>query len=278
MKKWLKKYYRNIILSLVFLAGLAVFTYPLYQNSLSQIYDQYLIRQYQKESEHKNKEELAELRAEYEQRNAEMREQNALPADEIEELANVEVEDQPIDFFEEHTLAILTIPAIKAEMPVFDVGSDAFLSKGAARLNGSSMPVGGESTHSVIMAHRGLPEAELFSKLPDLKEGDLFFIDIAGEKLAYEVDQIKIVEPTEIEDLLIVEGKDYVTLLSCTPYMVNSHRILVRGERTDYIEDKHDVLQAGISNYKWLVTVGTFVGIAVAVALGIWWINRRKKA
>ena len=273
--KWVKKNYRNILLSLTFLIGLAVFTYPLYQNSLSQIYDQYLIRQFQKESAKKNVTELADLKAEYEKQNAEMREQNVIPADEIVALGDVEVEEQPVDFFEEHTLAILTIPSIKGEMPVFDTGTDAFLNNGAALLNGSSLPVGGEGTHAVIMAHRGMPEAELFSKLPDMVEGDLFFIEIAGEKLAYEVDQIKIIEPTEIEDLLVVDGKDYVTLLTCTPYMVNSHRLIVRGERIDYLEE-HDVLQAGIGNYKWLIIAATFLGIIIAVTVGIWWINRRR--
>lgn len=274
MSKWLRKYYRNILLSLTFLVGLAVFTYPLYQNSLSQMYDQYLIRQFQKESAERSKNELAKLKQEYEQKNIEMRDQNVLPSDEIVALENIEVENQPLSFFEKHTLAILTIPAINAEMPIFDTGTDAFLNKGAALLNGSSLPIGGPSTHAVIMAHRGMPEAELFSKLPSLVEGDLFFIEIAGEKLAYKIDQIKIVEPDTIDDLLIVEDEDYVTLLTCTPYMVNSHRLLVRGERTEYL-DEHEVLQSGISNYKWLIIIATFLGIVIAVAGGIWWINRK---
>lgn len=278
--QWMKRHYKNILLSVLFLVGLGIFTYPLYQNSLSQVYDQYLIRQFQKESAKKNASELAALKAEMEERNEQMRAENVIPSDDTELLTETsaeEVVEKLLDFFEEHTLAVLTIPAIKAEMPVFDTGTDAFLSRGAAVLNGSSLPVGGESTHSVIMAHRGLPEAELFSKLPNLKEGDLFFIEIAGEKLAYQVDQIKIIQPTDIEDLMVVEGKDYVTLMTCTPYMVNSHRYLVRGERIPY-EEEHETLRAGISTYKWVMVVLTFVGIALAVAVSIWWINKKKKA
>ncbi|EGP5056545.1 class C sortase [Enterococcus faecium] len=101
-------------------------------------------------------------------------------------------------------------------------------------LEGTSYPTGGENTHAVISSHRGLPQAKLFTDLPKLTLGDSFYIEINGRTLAYQVDQIKTVEPTDTKDLRIEKGQDFVTLLTCTPYMVNSHRLLVRGHRVPY--------------------------------------------
>lgn len=180
------------------------------------------------------------------------------------------------DYFVKHTLGVLTIPAINGEMPIYDQGTEAFLSKGASLLIGSSLPVGGESTHAVIMAHRGMPEAELFLKLPQVKEGDLFFIEINGDTLAYEVEQIKIIEPTDIQDLLIVPDEDYVTLMTCTPYMVNSHRYLVRGKRTTYLEE-HAQLKDTVRWKTWLKIIGTIVGILAIAGVVVFWLNRKQR-
>ncbi|WP_311744730.1 class C sortase, partial [Staphylococcus pseudintermedius] len=132
------------------------------------------------------------------------------------------------------TIGIVNIPKIKIKLPIFDTTNDLFLAKGTSLLEGTSYPTGGKSTHAVISGHRGLPSAKLFTDLPDLKKGDVFFIEINKRTLAYEIDQLKVVEPTETEDLLIEKDKDLVTLLTCTPYMINSHRLLVRGHRIPY--------------------------------------------
>lgn len=131
----------------------------------------------------------------------------------------------------------IEIPAISVELPIYHYTKDSSLQDGVGHLFGSSLPVGGESTHAVLSAHRGLPSAKLFSDLDLVEEGDVFYLHILDETLAYEVDQIKVVEPSETEDLAIVEGEDYVTLLTCTPYAVNSHRLLVRGHRVPYSEE-----------------------------------------
>lgn len=237
-RKMSKQKKKQVVASVIFLIGFAIFTYPFYQNAFSQYLDQQIIRQFQKESAAQNEAELAELKAEMAAENERKQAEADLLAKELaaaEALLATAAESSAAesqDYFVKHTLGVLTIPAINGEMPIYDQGTEAFLSKEASLLNGSSLPVGGESTHAVIMAHRGMPEAELFSKLPQVKEGDLFFIEINGDTLAYEVDQIKIIEPTDIEDLLIVPDEDYVTLMTCTPYMVNSHRYLVRGKHT----------------------------------------------
>lgn len=128
------------------------------------------------------------------------------------------------------------IPKIGLDAPIYAGTSEAVLQKGIGHMEGTSLPVGGESTHSVITGHRGLPSAELFTKLDELEIGDKFYIKYIGGTLAYEVDQIKVVEPTDFSQITIKEGQDYLTLLTCTPYMVNSHRLLVRGHRTEYVE------------------------------------------
>lgn len=126
------------------------------------------------------------------------------------------------------------IPRINENIPVYAGTSEAVLQKGAGHLEGTSLPIGGENTHTVITAHRGLPKARLFTDLDKMVEGDVFYIHNIETVLAYQVDQILTVEPWNFEPVLVVEGKDYATLLTCTPYMVNSHRLLVRGHRIEY--------------------------------------------
>lgn len=133
-------------------------------------------------------------------------------------------------------IGIVKIPKIKVELPLYAGTSEEVLQKGVGHLEGTSLPTGGENTHSVVTAHRGLPEARLFTDLVKLEEDDIFSVETMAGELFYKVDQIEVVEPTETDTVKVVEGKDYVTLLTCTPYMINTHRLLVRGERTDPLE------------------------------------------
>ena len=132
----------------------------------------------------------------------------------------------------------LKIDRIGVELPIYHGTSSEVLSYGVGHLEGSSLPVGGESTHSVMSAHRGLPSAKLFTDLDRVELGDTFQIVVLDQILTYQVDQIKIVLPNEIEDLQIAEGKDYCTLFTCTPYGINTHRLLVRGIRIETIVEK----------------------------------------
>ena len=130
-------------------------------------------------------------------------------------------------------MGYITIPKINQEMPVYHGTSDGVLSVAAGHLQGSSLPVGGESTHCVVSAHRGLPTAVLFTHLDRMEIGDLFHFTILDRTITYEVDQIRIVEPDDASLLQITEGKDYCTLLTCTPYGINTQRLLVRGHQVD---------------------------------------------
>ena len=135
-------------------------------------------------------------------------------------------------------MGYLKIDRIGVELPIYHGTSSAVLGYGVGHLEGSSLPVGGESTHSVLSAHRGLPSAKLFTDLDRVELGDTFQIIVLDQILTYQVDQIKIVTPSEFEDLMIVEGMDYCTLLTCTPYGINTHRLLVRGIRIETILEK----------------------------------------
>lgn len=130
-------------------------------------------------------------------------------------------------------MGYITIEKIDVELPIYHGTNDSVLSSGAGHLEGSSLPVGGGSTHCVISAHRGLPSALMFTRLDELEEGDIFTITVLDQVLTYEVDQISIVLPNEVEYLYIEDGMDYCTLMTCTPYGINTHRLLVRGVRVD---------------------------------------------
>ena len=135
-------------------------------------------------------------------------------------------------------IGYITIDKIKVELPIYHGTSEEVLSKSVGHLEGSSLPVGGIGTHSVLSAHRGLPSSKLFTDLDKLEIGDIFTINILNQMLTYEIDKITIVKPNEIEGLKIEEGKDYITLLTCTPYGINTHRLLVRGTRIENAKEK----------------------------------------
>ncbi|EJT6171195.1 class C sortase [Clostridium perfringens] len=155
------------------------------------------------------------------------------------------------------------IPSIDVNIPIYHYTTDEVLAKGAGHLFGSSLPVGGESSHTVISAHRGLPSAKLFTDLDQLKEGDLFYFHVCGEIFAYKVDQILVVEPEQTSELAIKEGEDLATLFTCTPYSINSHRLLVRGHRVPY--DKKEEIQEkekvkNVQPYFLIVEIACIIG------------------
>lgn len=170
----------------------------------------------------------------------------------------------------------IQIPTIDVDIPIRAGTSEEVLQTSAGHLEGTSLPIGGNSTHTVITAHSGLPTAKLFTDLKNVKEGDRFYIHNIAETLAYEVDQIKVVEPSNFEDLLVVQGHDYATLLTCTPIMINTHRLLVRGHRVPYDKAVDDQFVA--DNKKDFLYKYAFIAVIVLILLlayGSW--NYRKK-
>lgn len=138
-------------------------------------------------------------------------------------------------------MGYIKIPCISVDLPIYHGTSAEVLEHGIGHLAASSFPVGGKSTHAVLTGHTGLNSAKLFTDLTEMKEGDLFFVHVLGQKLAYKVDQIAVVKPEDTRKLRIIDGEDHVTLLTCTPYGVNDHRLLVRGVRTVYHEKEERI-------------------------------------
>lgn len=155
---------------------------------------------------------------------------------------------------EDGVMGFIRIPSIEVSLPIYHGTAEHTLEAGAGHLEGSSLPVGGSSTHSVITGHTGLSSAKMFTDLIELKEGDIFILNIYGEKLIYEVDQIKTVLPYELGELTITPGQDYCTLVTCTPYGVNTHRLLVRGVRTTELKatEQGEVFKAKAVESRWM--------------------------
>lgn len=161
------------------------------------------------------------------------------------------------------SLGYITIPKINVNLPIYEGTNDVILSKGVGHMPMSSYPLGGESTHCVLTGHRGLPEAVLFTDLDQMEIGDKFYLHTLDEVLAYQVDQIRVVLPSETTDLEILDGEDLCTLVTCTPYGINSHRLLVRGRRVEYTGEEEE--SAAIVQYQKLQT-----GTIVRRLLSIW--------
>ncbi|MGG6797044.1 UNVERIFIED_CONTAM: class C sortase [Streptococcus canis] len=169
----------------------------------------------------------------------------------------------------------VTIPKINQDLPIYAGSGEENLQRGVGHLEGTSLPVGGASTHAVLTAHRGLPTARLFTDLDKMRRGDRFYIEHLGGKLAYQVDDIKVITPDRLEELSIVPDEDYVTLLTCTPYMINSHRLLVRGKRIPYKESvEHKDQELGQQSQ---VKVYGFMILGPVLSLFLLWYRKRKK-
>ncbi|CYV48417.1 class C sortase [Streptococcus suis] len=262
-KKNTKRKIVDTVMGVVLACGIGILSYPFIRNSLNDLMNQQIIQHYQQQANQKSTEEYQLKLAEMEAKNKQFAYQNISPGfDPFSEEAK-KVEDLKT-VYEDHVLGVISIPKIQIRLPIFDQTREDFLARGATYLEGTSFPIGGESTHSVISGHRGLTEAKLFTDLPDLVEGDRFYIELKESEIhAYQVDKIQVVDPSDISSLQIVEGQDYVTLVTCTPYMVNSHRILVRGHRIPY---KAEIMEAEVKQVAVLPVnyIPLFIGIPVS--------------
>ncbi|CYV63350.1 class C sortase [Streptococcus suis] len=262
-KKNTKRKIVDTVMGVVLACGIGILSYPFIRNSLNDLMNQQIIQHYQQQANQKSTEEYQQKLAEMEAKNKQFAYQNISPGfDPFSEEAK-KVEDLKT-VYEDHVLGVISIPKIQIRLPIFDQTREDFLARGATYLEGTSFPIGGESTHSVISGHRGLTEAKLFTDLSDLVEGDRFYIELKESEIhAYQVDKIQVVDPSDVSSLQIVEGQDYVTLVTCTPYMVNSHRILVRGHRIPY---KAEIMEAEVKQVADLPVnyIPLFIGIPVS--------------
>lgn len=174
----------------------------------------------------------------------------------------------------DNVMGYIEIPKIKVYLPIYHGSSKKVLEKGVGHLANTSLPIGGKSTHSVLTGHRGLPSATLFTNIDQLDQGDVFYLHIFNDVLAYKVDQIKVVNPEDSQDLSIIQGEDYVTLITCTPYGINTHRLLVRGTRIPYVT-KEEHIQKQIDLVSEVVIVPT--GVVIMIVLPVVLLVRKKR-
>ncbi|GAB3945096.1 class C sortase [Corynebacterium tapiri] len=173
------------------------------------------------------------------------------------------------------TLARLRVPSVGIDLPVYHGTSNATLAHGIGHLYGTALPIGGPGTHAVLTGHTGLASMTMFDNLTHIKTGDVFTVEVMGETLAYQVDQITTVLPTEVENIRPEEGKDYLTLITCTPYGINSHRLLVRGQRVPVPQGHID--RTYTSPWQpWMIAAVVISVLALLYLL--WWLMQRRKA
>ncbi len=265
----------TIILVIVLLIGLSVLLYPTVSNWWNSRVQSRSVALYKETVSEMSDEEYASVLAAANDYNARLTSLGSAVA--LAYPSRVGGYDKVLDVDGTGMMGYVTIEKINIELPIYHGTGSVVLSKGAGHLEGTSLPVGGESTHSVISAHRGLPSAKLFTNLNKLEEGDIFSITVLNETLYYEVDKISIVLPNEVRDIYIEDGKDYCTLMTCTPYGINTHRLLVRGVRTDDPNAQNMIVDANASKINSLL-VALFIAIPLLIILFIYvFISTRRK-
>ena len=218
---------------LLFLVGLSILLYPSVSSAWNRYRANKLITEYSSSvAADTGQNQIDDMWQAAEEYNAQIEQESVPDAFSIRDGKTDKKYESLLNLNGDGMIGSVEIPVIDVNVPIYHYTTEETLEKGAGHLFGSSLPVGGAGTHCIISAHRGLPSAKLFTDLNLVKEGDVFYLHVLGETLAYEVDQILTVLPDQTESLAITPGEDYVTLVTCTPYAVNTHRLLVRGHRT----------------------------------------------
>lgn len=280
-----RKLIRNIAFAVFFLIGLGITFYPMLSSRWNAYRESRLVSEYQKhidsDAGSERYREMIEKAQAY---------NRTLDVPSVPDAFSIRdgIQDKEYEALLNESgtglIGTVEIPAISINIPIYHYTTSDSLEKGAGHLLGSALPVGGESTHCVVSAHRGLPNQKLFTDLNLVKTGDVFYFHVLDQTFAYKVDQILTIEPAEVESLSVVYGKDYATLVTCTPYAVNTHRLLVRGYRIPYSDEEYEevvqnVEQRTDTNYMMMQAVCVAVGIAIAVVIYFitGWIGKRRK-
>lgn len=229
-----KRIIATILIILLFLAGLGIVLYPYVSEYVNAKHASRVVVNYDDTVKEIAPEDFSQYFEVAEEYNERLR-QNPNP---FSEDCRTEGYETALNVDGSGMMGYLEIPKISVKLPFYHGTSGAVLNEAVGHLEGSSLPVGGEGTHVVLSAHRGLPSAKLFTDLPELGEGDIFILTVLDRKMTYQVDQILTVLPTELEALEVEDGQDYVTLMTCTPYGINTHRLLVRGHRIENLPEE----------------------------------------
>ncbi|WP_340163176.1 class C sortase [Faecalibaculum rodentium] len=274
MKLFMKKNWSTILLVMIFAVGLSLLLYPTVSDWWNSFHATRAISGYTEAVSDLSDEEYNRILQEAHEYNQSLlvKTNRFHPTEEEhEKYLNT------LNFNANEMVGFVKIPSIRVNLPIYHGTEDAILQSSIGHIEGSSLPIGGESTHAIISGHRGLPSAKLFTDLDKLEEGDYFMITVLDDTYTYQVDQIKIVDPDDFTYLQIEPGQDLVTLVTCTPYGVNTHRLLVRGHRVDNLPD--DFINT--RNEAMLIDsklVALFIAVPVLLGLFIWvMVKGRKK-
>lgn len=252
MKRWIKEQKVNIILCLVILIGVGLLSYPTVSDWWNRFHQTRAVASYAAAVSQMKTEDYDRLFAEADDYNRKLAGTGmkwSMTDEEIQEYNNV------LDISDNGIMGYIDIPRIRQTLPIYHGTDDAVLQIAIGHLAGTSLPVGGDSTHCVVSGHRGLPSARLFTDLDRLIVGDIWTMTVLNRTVTYEVDQIRIVEPEDLSELQIVQGRDYCTLLTCTPYGINSHRLLVRGHRIANLDGDANVTADAMQVDQTLVAI-----------------------
>jgi len=268
----------TLLIVVVFVAGLSFLLYPTVSNLWNQAHQSRAIATYSKQVEKLDDSENKKMLKAARKYN-----KSLLKKSDHWKLSKKDKKkyESLLDVSGTGIMGYIEVPKIDCSLPIYHGTDEGALQIAIGHLEGSSLPVGGKSTHCVLSGHRGLPSARLFTDLDQMEEGDIFILNILGRKLAYEVDQIKVVLPEEMSDLEIEEGKDLCTLVTCTPYGINTHRLLVRGHRTEYVEKKvseeEKEVQTKKTDIRLMIAGGAGVLILLIIIIVIVIKRRRKR-
>ena len=274
----MKKKLSTALFLLAFLAGLSLLLYPTVSDWWNGLHQTYAVASYIKQVSNHSAEENQKIWDEAEAYNEKLYESG----EGIHDLTPEEEKeyDSLLNIGGDGIMGYVTIPKIHVQLPVYHGTDEAVLEIAIGHVTGSSLPVGGPNTHCVISGHRGLPSARLFTDIDQLQEGDTFTLNVLDQTLTYEVDQIRTVLPDELDDLAIQEGQDYFTLVTCTPYGVNTHRLLVRGHRIPNAADNAHVVADAVQVSP--LVVAPLIAVVILLILLLWLFlnnrSRKKKA
>lgn len=265
MKKFMKKHWSTVLLVMMFTVGLSLLLYPTVSDWFNSLEARRLMGDYTQSVAEISNEEYEELLRKAKEYNAELvNKPNPFNLSEEEE---AEYESM-LHLTTSDVMGVVKIPSIRVNLPIYHGVEESTIQNAIGHIPGSSLPIGGPSTHTIISGHRGLPSAKLFTDLDQLEVGDYFMFQVLDDTYTYQVDQIKIVEPNDFTYLQIEEGKDLATLQTCTPYGINTHRLLIRGHRVDNLPDDfvNARSEAVLLNRN---VVAIFIGIVIFVVLGM---------
>ncbi len=258
----------------VFLLGFLLCCFPLAHNAVERRRQEDAVATYQKAAQEKEDTLEEALQAAWEYNDQLYQTQGAI-VDDVDLLSDENYNAQ-LDVSGTGVMGSLDIPKIDVNLPIYHGTGEEALSNGVGHLQGTSLPAGGENTHSVLSGHRGLPSSKLLVRLDEMKEGDFFFIRTCGQTLAYKVTEIRVVEPDDTSCLAIEPGEDLASLVTCTPYGLNTHRLVVTGTRVEYKESAYREIEEAVPSVREiLLTVLPFAFVAAAAIIYI--IDRRRK-